>query len=340
MQTANTFVAEDGSVKIGDMNVSKRLKKGQLQTQIGTPYYMSPEIWANRPYDSSSDMWSLGCMIYELCSLRPPFLGNSFPELKRAVVAGRYAPPPRKYSDGLHRVIRHLLRLNPRERPTAFELLQSPDIIAKLHLDGIDNHAELERPNFPSVMDTIKVPQNMKKLNVALPKPCYPDARPNSPHSWIVSEQEKEVKVEEKKSAKHRSVPPPPPLATVFEKENEVPISAAAAVAAVAEKMQLNREDRFAIERRVQAINEANAKQHHNDGKAYISGQPGQPVYHKPAPPMNQVPVAGAPTAVVAPTGAAYLAQYQPGGYYRGRYRAPSGAAPPTNVAVPPHRMW
>ena len=66
LKTANTFLSEDGSVKIGDMNVSKKLKKGLLQTQIGTPYYMSPEIWNNRSYDASSDIWSLGCMIYEV----------------------------------------------------------------------------------------------------------------------------------------------------------------------------------------------------------------------------------------------------------------------------------
>jgi NIMA (never in mitosis gene a)-related kinase len=67
LKVANTFLAEDGSVKIGDMNVSKRLShQGKLQTQIGTPYYMSPEIWNNRPYDAGSDIWSLGCMIYEV----------------------------------------------------------------------------------------------------------------------------------------------------------------------------------------------------------------------------------------------------------------------------------
>ena len=79
IKVANCFLAEDGSVKVGDMNVSKRLKRGLLQTQIGTPYYMSPEIWNNRPYDATSDIWSLGCMIYELCALRPPFMGDSFP---------------------------------------------------------------------------------------------------------------------------------------------------------------------------------------------------------------------------------------------------------------------
>ena len=66
IKTANSFLGEDGSIKMGDMNVSKRLKNKQLQTQIGTPYYMSPEIWNNRPYDFSSDIWSLGCMIYEV----------------------------------------------------------------------------------------------------------------------------------------------------------------------------------------------------------------------------------------------------------------------------------
>lgn len=67
IKIANVFLGDDGAIKIGDMNVSKRLKQGQLQTQIGTPYYMSPEIWNNKPYNASSDIWSLGCMIYEVC---------------------------------------------------------------------------------------------------------------------------------------------------------------------------------------------------------------------------------------------------------------------------------
>ena len=46
---------------------------------------MSPEIWANRPYDSGCDLWALGCTLYELAALRPPFLGDSFPQLKKAV---------------------------------------------------------------------------------------------------------------------------------------------------------------------------------------------------------------------------------------------------------------
>ena len=39
----------------------------------GTPYYASPEVWKDQPYDKSSDIWSLGCVLYEICSLKPPF---------------------------------------------------------------------------------------------------------------------------------------------------------------------------------------------------------------------------------------------------------------------------
>lgn len=192
IKVANSFLSEDGSVKIGDMNVSKRLNKGHLHTQIGTPYYMSPEIWNNRAYDSSSDIWSLGCMIYELCALKPPFTGNSFPELKRAVIAGRFSPIPRKFSDSLRTVISSMLRVSSRERPSAARMLKTPEIQAKLHLDEIRAAQPVpsQHEAHAKLMQTIKVPQNLRRLNNGLlPKPCYPDARPNSPTSWTVAEQ-------------------------------------------------------------------------------------------------------------------------------------------------------
>lgn len=60
--------------KIGDMNVSKLAQPNGLNyTQTGTPYYASPEVWRDQPYDFKSDVWSLGCILYEMTSLRPPF---------------------------------------------------------------------------------------------------------------------------------------------------------------------------------------------------------------------------------------------------------------------------
>jgi NIMA (never in mitosis gene a)-related kinase len=224
IKVANSFLAEDGSIKIGDMNVSKRMNKGHLHTQIGTPYYMSPEIWNNRPYDASSDIWSLGCMMYELCALRPPFQGNSFPELKRAVISGRFTPIPRKYSDGLHKVIGMMLRTSARERPSAERLLKSNEMSSKLKLD--DNaHIQAmpsQREMHQKLMETIRVPHNLRRLNNGiLPKPCYPDARPNSPTSWTVAEQAYANKKKSAAAAKaaqdalnaadSEGIPPPPP---------------------------------------------------------------------------------------------------------------------------------
>ena len=63
--------------KLGDLNVSKIVKKGLSYTQTGTPYYASPEVWRDMPYDSKSDIWSLGCVLYEMLTARAPFAGDS-----------------------------------------------------------------------------------------------------------------------------------------------------------------------------------------------------------------------------------------------------------------------
>lgn len=67
------FLNSDGTVKIGDLNVAKSAAKGLLYTQTGTPFYASPEVWMDKPYDSKSDVWSLGCVLYELTTCEPPF---------------------------------------------------------------------------------------------------------------------------------------------------------------------------------------------------------------------------------------------------------------------------
>lgn len=75
IKSANIMLSKDKKLaKVGDMNVSKIIKQNKfLSTQTGTPFYASPEVWNDQPYNQKSDIWSLGCMIYELCALKPPF---------------------------------------------------------------------------------------------------------------------------------------------------------------------------------------------------------------------------------------------------------------------------
>ncbi len=88
LKSANIFMMKNGLLKLGDFNVSKVIKNSNHHTQTGTPYYCSPEIWSDKPYDYKSDIWSVGCVIYELCTLKPPFTGNSLDQLYKNVMKG------------------------------------------------------------------------------------------------------------------------------------------------------------------------------------------------------------------------------------------------------------
>jgi NIMA (never in mitosis gene a)-related kinase 1/4/5 len=81
-------------VKLGDMNVSKITERGFCMTQTGTPYYASPEVWKDEPYDEKSDIWSLGCVLYELITSKPPFRAEDMEGLFKKVTRGIYQRIP------------------------------------------------------------------------------------------------------------------------------------------------------------------------------------------------------------------------------------------------------
>ncbi|KAE9411493.1 kinase-like protein [Gymnopus androsaceus JB14] len=122
----NVFLDESNSVKLGDFGLSKALLQTNFaNTYVGTPYYMSPEVMQEKAYDSKSDIWSLGCLIYELCAHKPPFHeAKSHSELNILVRNGRVPPLPKGYSQSLTGVIKAMLNLNPAMRPSAAQLLQ------------------------------------------------------------------------------------------------------------------------------------------------------------------------------------------------------------------------
>jgi NIMA (never in mitosis gene a)-related kinase len=171
LKCANVFIDSQGVYKLGDLNVSKVLKQGLAHTQTGTPYYASPEVWQDLPYDMKSDMWSLGCVVYEMAALKPPFQATDLQGLFRKVKAGVFERIPTIYSNDLAVVIGMLLKVNPTLRPNADQLLANS--IVQKHFKGelTIPHDEDEKSE---LLQTIKFnPKNLVALKNKLPKDNY-----------------------------------------------------------------------------------------------------------------------------------------------------------------------
>ena len=132
LKSANVFLFHDGTAKLGDLNVSKIAARGLGCTQTGTPYYASPEVWKDCPYDLKSDIWSLGCLCYEILMLKTPFRAQTMEGLYRKVMKGKYPDINEKYSKKFDFVISYMLKLKPEERPTTGDILKLPEIQEKI----------------------------------------------------------------------------------------------------------------------------------------------------------------------------------------------------------------
>lgn len=125
IKSKNVFLTQNGKVKLGDFGSARLLAHpvSYACTYVGTPYYVPPEIWENMPYNNKSDIWSLGCILYELCTLRHPFQANSWKHLILKVCKGSYNPLPSHYSYELHYLIKQMFKRNPKNRPSATTIL-------------------------------------------------------------------------------------------------------------------------------------------------------------------------------------------------------------------------
>jgi NIMA (never in mitosis gene a)-related kinase 2 len=123
------FLGENNTVKLGDFGLSKLLGNATAMTKtyVGTPYYMSPEICGSEAYGWHSDIWALGCIMYELCTNTPPFDAKSHPELAEKIRRGVYEPlPSTRYSRELRTLIQSCLQVNPAKRPTTRVIINEP----------------------------------------------------------------------------------------------------------------------------------------------------------------------------------------------------------------------
>ena len=181
-QSANIFLYRDMQAKLGDLNVSKIVKKGLSYTQTGTPYYASPEVWRDMPYDSKSDIWSLGCVLYEMCALVPPFRADDMQGLYKKVIKGKYPRIPEHFSQEMATVIKFMLQTSPSYRPNCDQILGLPIIESLIKKFFPEETQSLGVPDAGSteneiLLKTIRLSKNIFSLTERLPKAQYRSPR-------------------------------------------------------------------------------------------------------------------------------------------------------------------
>lgn len=191
LKSANVFLASHNRLKIGDLGVAKllRAQEAYAKTQIGTPYYVSPELWKNKPYNSKSDVWALGCLLYEMVELKPPFDSTNMRGLARKVLRGVYPTISTHYSPEISQMIESLLVVNPNERPSVDEVLQMDSIVRRMSMlppEDLPSSARADGP-LDDLVGTIHVPRKMRDLTKQLPSPRY-DSDANSTRASSIAD--------------------------------------------------------------------------------------------------------------------------------------------------------
>nr|XP_023476695.1 serine/threonine-protein kinase Nek11 isoform X4 [Equus caballus] len=150
LKSKNIFL-KNNLLKIGDFGVS-RLLMGSCDlatTLTGTPHYMSPEALKHQGYNTKSDIWSLACILYEMCCMNHAFTGSNFLSIVLKIVEGDTPSLPERYPRELNAIMERMLNKNPSLRPSAIEILKIPYIEEQLqHLMCRYSEMTLEDKNF------------------------------------------------------------------------------------------------------------------------------------------------------------------------------------------------
>ncbi|KAM9362233.1 serine/threonine-protein kinase Nek4 [Symphorus nematophorus] len=130
LKTQNIFLTKTNIIKVGDLGIARVLENqnDMASTLIGTPYYMSPELFSNKPYNHKSDVWALGCCVYEMSTLKHAFNAKDMNSLVYRIVEGKLPQMPSRYDPQLGELIKSMLCKRPEDRPDVKLILRQPYI--------------------------------------------------------------------------------------------------------------------------------------------------------------------------------------------------------------------
>lgn len=148
LKPANIFLDAQNNIKLGDFGLARVLNENSTfaQTHVGTPYYMSPEQITEARYNEKSDIWSLGCLVYELAALKPPFEASNHLALAMKIRSGKFDRIPLRYSEDLQKVIRNMLEIDAQRRVGIVDLINLGNVVIRIKEKKIrDRYLELKK---------------------------------------------------------------------------------------------------------------------------------------------------------------------------------------------------